>query len=477
MKSHDLFTTHQPTRNTGTPSLSMSKSATSSSISPATFIFSLVIILPCLAAVLAAYGLAPQRADTIGVDLGTTFSVVAYKDPMTKKIIMVPSDGKATSKTGTSHFLTPSVVAAHVSNQNVLVGRKAMEHLQSSPKTTVYNAKRLIGRTYDDVSSDTSLASMPFDFGPVDTHAYCAYLLLPLKRWRCFLPGKCTLEQSSYDACLGKKSVAGFVLDSSTTMSPVQVAAHVVRSMSRAVDTFLGHKNARKAIIAVPAQFNAAQREATAEAFRSAGIRVVNMLEEPTAAAIAYGLQNQPHVHNVLVYDFGGGTLDVSLLWMHVGSVQVIGTDGDSNLGGSDFDKCMVRIISNEKNGGLDQCSESKMRKIAEDAKKELSSRDSMIVSCGDGIHLSSLQKMEVTRLTFEKECDELFQRGIVPVERLLENHNMLKSEIDEVVLVGGTTRIPRVKEMLKVFFNGRAPKDDIDPDLAVAYGAAMFSA
>lgn len=129
-----------------------------------------------------------------------------------------------------------------------------------------------------------------------------------------------------------------------------------------------------------------------------------------------------------------------------------------------------------KKNGGLDQCSVSKMRKIAEDAKKELSSRDSMIVSCGDGIHLSSLQKMEVTRLMFEKECDELFQRGIIPVERLLENHNMLKSEIDEVVLVGGTTRIPRVKEMLKVFFDGRAPKDDIDPDLAVAYGAAMFS-
>ena len=427
-------------------------------------LISLTILTVCLAAVLAAWGLAPQRADTVGVDLGTTYSVVAYKHPISKKIIVIPtrpvslplssslqSSFSKSSQSSTSHLLTPSIVSysndkqSSSSNNNIVraVGRDALPFLHTHSQNTIYNAKRLIGRTYKEVRLDKSLSSMPHQFGPVNETQ-------------------------------GDNSLAGFIMsDATTTISPVDVASRVVGALVKAADLFLGHSNARKAVIAVPAQFNTAQREATALAFAKAGIKVINMLEEPTAAAVAYGLQNQPHIHNVLVYDFGGGTLDVSLLWMHTGSVQVIGTDGDSNLGGSDFDKCMVELLVEH----LDQCEISKVRKIAEETKRILSYETSTVASCGDDIHLSSLQKTTVTRDLFEHKCKVLFDRSLIPIERLLVDQNILKTEIDEIVLVGGTTRIPKVKEMLTTFFNGKSPKDDIDPDLAVAYGCSMFSA
>ena len=422
-------------------------------------------MVPCVAAVLAAYGLAPQRADTVGIDLGTTYSVVAYKHPTTKKIIMVPAYDHSTSSSSlssstsasasTSHLLTPSIVSYgndySSAKEAVHVGREALPFLHTRPKNTIYNAKRLIGRTFKDVSEDVSLSTMPHDFGPVDNAG----------------------DTSTAAEASESSSMAGFVLSHGITVSPVDVAANVIRTLINSVDHFLGHSNARKAVIAVPAQFNTAQREATAAAFIKVGIKVINMLEEPTAAAIAYGLQNEPHIHNVLVYDFGGGTLDVSLLWMATGSVQVTGTDGDSNLGGSDFDKCMVELLA----ATLDRCEISKTRKIAEEIKRKLSTEQSTIAACGDDIHLSSLQKMTVTRSLFEQQCDPLFQRALIPVQRLLDDHNMLRDEIDEVVLVGGSTRIPKIREMLTKYFNGHAPKSDIDPDLAVAYGAAMFSA
>jgi endoplasmic reticulum chaperone BiP len=365
---------------------------------------------------------------------------------------MIPTDGRSytssSASSSTSHLLTPSIVAYTTSetndnNDKIYVGREAQAYLTTSPKNTIYNSKRLIGRKYTDVNGDTTLSSMPHQFG--------------------------LLNQTDKD------SNAGFILDNGKIISPVEVASKIISTLVNAADTFLGHSNARKVIIAVPAQFNTVQREATALAFTNAGLKVVNMLEEPTAAAIAYGLQNQPHVHNVLVYDFGGGTLDVSLLWMHVGSVQVIGTDGDTNLGGSDFDKCMVELL--HQKGRLDNCDMSHLRKIAEQVKRKLSTSTSTIASCGDGIRLSSFQKYKVERSHFEEQCGPLFSKSLEPVTRLLQDQNMLKEDIDEVVLVGGTTRIPKIRNMLKHYFNGRSPKFDIDPDLAVAYGAAMFSA
>ena len=412
------------------------------------FLITLAILLPCVATLLAALGLAPQRATTIGIDLGTTYSVVAYKHPTTKKIIMIPANGVSftpsdpSSSSSTSHLLTPSIVA-YTTETDVRVGRDAVAFLHTHPQNTIYNAKRLIGRTFDDVTTDEALSSMPHQFGKLNK----------------------TDTQSG----------AGFVLGNGHTISPVDVASNVVRALVKAADLFLGHSNARKVVMAVPAQFTTLQREATALAFTQAGLKVVNMLEEPTAAAIAYGLQNEPHVHHVLVYDFGGGTLDVSLLWMHVGSVQVIGTDGDSNLGGSDFDKCMVDLLRHKDR--LDNCELSQLREIAEQAKRALSSASSTVVGCGDGVRLSSFQKYTVEKEFFEQECGYLFDRALVPVERLLEDQNILKEDVDEVVLVGGSTRIPKVRALLTTFFNGRAPKSDIDPDLAVAYGAAMFSA
>lgn len=272
-----------------------------------------VIAVPLVATMLAVSGFLKMRVSTLGVDLGTTYSVVAFKDPNTKRITVVPADGLPTRTTAivpgdderidTRPLLTPSVVA-FLDDGSVLAGQGALSYLHTSPRNTVYNAKRLIGRSLAEVRADATLAAMPHRFGLLSSDANVE-------------DGR-RMEQ-----------LAGFVITTEggrkeRVVSPVDVAVHVVTSMKVAVDKFLGYNIARKVVIAAPAEFNTSQRVQTANAFKRAGFKVVAMLNEPTAAALAYGLDKKKDVDYILVYDFGGGTLDVSLLFVNKESVQVI---------------------------------------------------------------------------------------------------------------------------------------------------------
>jgi molecular chaperone DnaK (HSP70) len=248
-----------------------------------------------------------------------------------------------------------------------------------------------------------------------------------------------------------------------------------------------------KAIIAVPAKFNAEQRQATAAAYKAAGLKVIRVLEEPTAAAVAYQLHKKTDISHILVYDFGGGTLDVSILYVSKGSVQVYATDGDETLGGSDFDLCLAKSITSKLQsskygveedeikaaplqGGVgdaendESCAGATIRVKAEGAKKTLSSAAVASFRC------QSREKgpihFDITRESFETDCKHLFEAGMLPVTRLLDDLGMEKADIDEVVLVGGTTRVPKVKALLRGYF-GKELNDHIDPDVTVAYGAA----
>lgn len=297
----------------------------------------------------------------------------------------------------------------------------------------------------------------------------------------------------------------------------------------------LGHRNVNKAVMAVPAKFNSAQRQATVEAFKQAGLRVMRIIDEPTAAALAYGLDKKPSVNYILVYDFGGGTLDVSLLFVNKESVQVIATHGDDLLGGADFDQCLegvlrrdfaaalgssdfdesnsceevvletaASVITKDESSGTaadgDEvrkheaaaearigevvlpCSPSNLRTLAERLKRDLSSSDNAAAKCVASPHSSSGQKkgctvatVGVSKSKFEAECASLLGRILQPVEDLLNEALMPREEIDEVVLVGGSSRIPAVRNALKTFFNLDHLNQEIDPDLTIAIGAASI--
>ena len=256
----------------------------------------------------------------------------------------------------------------------------------------------------------------------------------------------------------------------------------------------------KSAIIAVPAKVGPEQRQASGQAYKAAGLRVLRVVDEPTAAAVAYKLHKRSNIHHILVYDFGGGTLDVSLLYVSRGSVQVYATDGDESLGGSDFDLCLyshlLARLKKEHNfsppraaaqstghsgPSTNLCSHSALQQKAEQLKKDLSSLNKTTVACQpfdvvgeSAVARGKLAEMDVTVEEFHTTCQGLFDRGLAPVTRLLAELEMTPDHVDEVVLVGGTTRIPRVKQILRDFFQ-KELNDHIDPDVTVAVGAATI--
>lgn len=268
-------------------------------------------------------------------------------------------------------------------------------------------------------------------------------------------------------------STIGFnVTKAHKIVTPEEVGSYVLKGLLKVTSLFLGHNQVTKAVIAVPAKFNDQQRAATGLAYKLAGLKVVRVIEEPTAAAVAYQLHKKSNIHHILVYDFGGGTLDVSILYIAQGSVQVFATDGDETLGGSDLDVCLQEyILSKLPVESRSNAHIPTIRLLAEYAKKVLSSEDVAHVSVpqSDGNY-----SIEVTRNDFETTCSYIFDRSLIPVTRLLDELKMSSSDIDEVVLVGGTTRIPKIKKMLKSYF-GKELNDHIDPDITVAYGAASI--
>jgi len=375
----------------------------------------------------------------IGIDLGTTYSCVAVM--RNNKVEIIANDqGNRT---------TPSYVA--FTDQERLVGEAAKNQAAMNPKNTVFDAKRLIGRRFDETTVQQDMKLWPF---------------------RVINEGGHPIIEVEFQ---GK----------TTRFKPEEVSAMVLSKMRSIAEDYLGSQ-VTEAVVTVPAYFNDSQRQSTKDAGIIAGLNVLRIINEPTAAAIAYGLDNESKLkhkaENVLIFDLGGGTFDVSLLTIEEGVFEVKATAGDTHLGGEDFDHRMVQFFVDEfkrkykKDISNNDRALRRLRTACERAKRTLSSSTTATVeidSLYEGIDFNST----ITRARFEDLCGDLFRQCLPPVEKVLKDAKMGKSEIDQVVLVGGSTRIPKVQSLITQFFGGKEPCKSINPDEAVAYGAAVQAA
>jgi molecular chaperone DnaK len=367
----------------------------------------------------------------IGIDLGTTNSVVAIMEGKDPKVI-VNEEGDRT---------TPSVVA-WTDQDEVIAGQMAKRQAITNPEGTIFSAKRFIGRRFDESGDDAK--RMPF---------------------------KVTKREGSNDVGFGIKG---------KVVSPPEVGAHVLRKLKKAAEDYLGEP-VTEAVITVPAYFNDSQRQATKDAGRIAGLEVKRIVNEPTAAALAYGLDKKKD-EVIAVYDFGGGTFDISILEVGDNVVQVISTNGDTRLGGDDVDQRVIDYLVAEfkRDQGIDVSKDKmvlqRLKDAAEKAKIELSSKLETTVNLPFLTADSSGPKhmnIRITRAKLEQMIDDLVQRTLEPCKKALADANKTASDIQEVVLVGGSTRIPMVQESVKKFF-GKEPHRGVNPDEVVAIGAAV---
>ena len=369
----------------------------------------------------------------IGIDLGTTYSCVGiWRDNRCE--IIANDQGNRT---------TPSYVA--FSNDERLIGDGAKNQAAMNPTNTVYDAKRLIGRDYDDPILQQEIKGFPFTVN----------------------------EDSS-----GKPIIEVEYKDEYKTFHPEEISAMVLTKMKETAESYVG-ETVTDAVITVPAYFNDGQRQATKDAGQIAGLNVLRIINEPTAAAIAYGLDNKSIEQNVLIFDLGGGTFDVSLLNIDDGIFEVRATAGDTHLGGEDFDNLLMQHFMAEfKRKHKVDLSDNKrsvrrLKTACEKAKRTLSSSSTAnleIDSLYDGIDFFT----NITRAKFEALCMPLFQKCIQPVSKVLQDANCSKSEVHEIVMVGGSTRIPKVQEMISDYFGGKELNKRVNPDEAVAYGASV---
>ncbi|KAH3675413.1 hypothetical protein WICPIJ_009357 [Wickerhamomyces pijperi] len=372
----------------------------------------------------------------IGIDLGTTYSCVAHYTNDTVEII-ANDQGNRT---------TPSYVA--FTDTERLIGDAAKNQAAMNPSNTVFDAKRLIGRKFDDPEVVQDAKHFPFKIVNKE----------------------------------GKPLIQVEFKGETKTFSPEEVSSMVLGKMKETAESYLG-TTVKDAVITVPAYFNDSQRQATKDAGLIAGLNVLRIINEPTAAAIAYGLDKKgKDEHNVLIFDLGGGTFDVSLLSIDDGVFEVKATAGDTHLGGEDFDNKLVDHLANEfkrknkKDLTGNQRSLRRLRTAAERAKRTLSSSAQASIevdSLFEGIDFYT----SITRARFEELCADLFRSTLDPVERVLRDAKIDKSQVDEIVLVGGSTRIPKVQKLVSEFFGGKEPNKSINPDEAVAYGAAVQAA
>jgi len=371
-------------------------------------------------------------AKAIGIDLGTTNSCVAVMEGKQAKVIENAEGGRT----------TPSVVALTDTGE-VLVGQPAKRQAITNPENTIFAIKRLIGRRYDDPITKKDMTMVPYKI----------------------VPG------SNGDAWVQVKG---------KSYSPSQISAYILQKMKETAEAYLGQKVA-DAVITVPAYFNDAQRQATKDAGRIAGLTVLRIINEPTAAALAYGLDKRGS-GKIAVYDLGGGTFDISILEVGDGVFEVKATNGDTFLGGEDFDKRIVDHIADEflKESGIDlrkdRLALQRLKDAAERAKIELSSVTQTDINLpfitadqSGPKHLT----MKLTRAKLESLVDDLIQRTIEPCRAALKDAGLKASDIEEVVLVGGQTRMPKVQETVQQFF-GREPHKGVNPDEVVAIGAAI---
>ncbi|KAJ2413683.1 ATPase with role in protein import into the ER [Coemansia sp. RSA 2530] len=370
----------------------------------------------------------------IGIDLGTTYSCVAVHKNGRVEIIANEQGNR----------ITPSWVAFTADGER-LIGDAAKNQAPNNPENTIFDAKRLIGLRYDDKEVKRDMKHWPF---------------------------KIVSKEG------GKPNFRIDVKGEKRDFSPEEISAMVLGKMKEIAEAYLNTK-VTHAVVTVPAYFSDAQRQATMDAGAIAGLNVLRIVNEPTAAAIAYGLEKKGKERHILVYDLGGGTFDVSLLAIDNGIFEVLATSGDTHLGGEDFDNKIVEHFvglfkkKTGKDARTDKKAMGKFKREAEKAKRTLSSQMSVRVeveSLMDGEDFSET----LTRAKFEELNNAMFKRTLKPVKQVLEDGGISKSKIDDIVLVGGSTRIPKVQKLLEDFFDGKKPTKGINPDEAVAFGAAV---
>ena len=368
----------------------------------------------------------------IGIDLGTTNSCVAVMEG-NQPTVIINEEGTRT---------TPSVVA-FTDNGERKVGNPAKRQAITNPKNTIFSIKRFMGETYDQVGKE--IARVPYNVVRGDNNT-------------------------------PRVDIAG------RQYSPQEISAIILQKMKKTAEDYL-RQEVTEAVITVPAYFSDSQRQATKEAGKIAGLEVKRIINEPTAAALAYGLDKKNKNMKVAVYDLGGGTFDISILELGDGVFEVKSTNGDTHLGGDDFDHAIIEWLAREfatDNGGIDLKKDpmalQRLKEAAEKAKIELSNATSAeinlpYITAVDGMPKHLVKTL--SRAKFEALCDDLFQRSIEPCRKALADAHLSASDIDEVLLVGGSTRIPKVQELVKSFF-GKEPNKSVNPDEVVAIGAAI---
>jgi heat shock protein 5 len=374
-----------------------------------------------------------KMGTVIGIDLGTTYSCVGvFKNG---RVEIIANDQ--------GNRITPSYVA-FMENGDRLVGDAAKNQATINPENTVFDVKRLIGRAYSDKSVQADKKLVPYEIVSDN-------------------------NKPAVQVTIGGKK---------QKFAPEEISAMVLQKMKSTAETFLG-KTIKDAVVTVPAYFNDAQRQATKDAGTISGMKVQRIINEPTAAAIAYGMDKTGGEANVLVFDLGGGTFDVTLLTIDAGVFEVLATNGDTHLGGEDFDQRVmqffIKMMQKKSNVDIsgDKRALQKLRKEVERVKRALSSQQQArleIEDLAEGFDLSEV----LTRARFEELNLDLFKKTLGPVQRVLDDASVEKDEIDEIVLVGGSTRIPKVQSLLSDFFGGKELNKGINPDEAVAYGAAV---
>ena len=368
----------------------------------------------------------------IGIDLGTTNSCVSVMEG-NEPVVINNSEGKRT---------TPSIVA-FIADGERKVGEPAKRQAITNPTKTISSIKRFMGSSFKDVASD--IKRMPFEVVKGDNNTPCVKI-------------------------------------DDRTYTPQEISAMILQKMKRTAEDHLG-TDVTAAVITVPAYFNDAQRQATKEAGEIAGLEVKRIINEPTAAALAYGLDKKTIDQKIVVFDLGGGTHDVSILELGDGVFEVLSTDGDTHLGGDDFDQLLIEWLVaefKEENGGIDLSKDpmslQRLKEAAEKAKIELSSTSNTEINLPYIMPVDGVPKhlvRSLSRAKFEQLCDELIKRSIKPCQSALKAAGLNKGDIDEVILVGGSTRIPAVQDAVKAFF-GKEPSKGVNPDEVVAIGAAI---
>lgn len=392
-----------------------------------------------------------QRSGTIiGIDLGTTYSCVGVFQPGLNKVEIIPNDQ--------GNRITPSYVA-FVTNDNIdgsneqrLVGDSAKNQATLNPEHTIFDVKRLIGRKFQEDSVQQDMKLLPYNIVNKDNRPY----------------------------------VVIRYAEKAKAYAPEEISAMVLSKLKSDAEKYLG-KVIDRAVVTVPAYFNDAQRHSTRDAGVIAGLHVERIINEPTAAAIAYGVKEADNVEeggeeeekNILVFDLGGGTFDVTLLTIDNGIFEVLATNGDTHLGGSDFDQQVMSYFMtmirkrDKKDISQNKRALQKLRKEVERVKRALSSQMSARLEIEDLVPGYDLSET-LSRAKFEELNDALFKKTLKPVEKVLEDAMLDIEDVNEIILVGGSTRIPKVQTLIKDFFNGKEPNKGINPDESVAVGAAI---